>query len=128
MLALVVGFTLPRTRLAHDHLRLPKTRTSYYSHHLNQSALWEIEWFFRPLGYNLESLSNYIHYNTTIKSRQESHGITFSSYHIHILTPNPYVISSIIFSCQCTTNKLIHNSFHTKHLNISVSLYHIKHT
>jgi len=31
-----------------------------------------------------ESLSNYIHYNTTMKSRQGTHWITSNSYHIHV--------------------------------------------
>jgi len=32
---------------------LSKTRAFYYSHHLNQSALCEIDWFFRVSGCNL---------------------------------------------------------------------------
>ena len=31
---------------------LPKIRASRYSHHLNQSALFETNWFFRVLGCN----------------------------------------------------------------------------
>jgi len=40
----------------------------------------------------LESLSNYIHYNTTMKSPHETHGITSISYHIMFLTLKPHVI------------------------------------
>jgi len=41
----------------------------------------------------LESLFDYIHYNTTMRPLQEAHGITSNSCHIHVLTPIPHVIS-----------------------------------
>jgi len=95
---------------------LPKTKIFYYPHHLNQSV-----WLTDSIEFQdatlLESLSNYIHYNTTMKSLQEAHGITSTHGMSMFLTPNPHFISSIIISCQCTTNQPMHISFHTKHHN-----------
>jgi len=94
--SLSMGFTLPCTRLVWWSSRvsiLLKTKTSYNSHHLNQSALYEFYWFLELQDVTLlESLSNYIHYNTTMRSPQEAHGIMSNSYHIHVLTPNPHLI------------------------------------
>jgi len=86
--SLPMDFILPRTRLAFNHLgsfscqRLgpPATLTTWIS--LFYVKLTDsLEFQDATL---LESLSNYIHYNTTMKSYQEVHGITSISFHIHV--------------------------------------------
>jgi len=92
-----MGFTLPRTKLVHDHLRPlscqrlgpPTTFTTWISL-LYVSPTNSLECQDATL---LESLSNYIYYNTIIRSSQEIHGITSSPYHIHVLTPNSHIIT-----------------------------------
>ena len=68
----------------------------------------------------LESLSNYIHYNTTMKSPQETHGIMSISYNNHDLTPKPHVISKhhIPMSIPNQPAK-IYDLFHTKLINFN---------
>jgi len=86
--SLPMGLTLPRTRLAHDHLgslscqRLEPfaTLTTWISL-LYVGLTDSLDFQDATL---LDSLSNCIHYNTTIKYHQEFHGITSISYHIHV--------------------------------------------
>jgi len=75
----------------------------------------------------LESLSNYIHYNTTMKSPHETHGITSISYHKHDLTSN-HMLSQMSQSHANppSTNQVKLNLIPKTW--ISVSLYHIQHT
>jgi len=44
----------------------------------------------------LEFLSNYIHYNTTMKSHQEIHGITSISYQIHVSHTRTTILSQAL--------------------------------
>jgi len=67
----------------------------------------------------LESLSNYIHYNTTMKSHQEIHGIMSISYHFHVSHYNFMPMSQ-------PTNQFIIISGRTQY--ITVSFHDIKHT
>jgi len=72
----------------------PKTRTFRYSHHLNQSALCESDGFFRVSRCNITWILIWLytlqHHH---ESRQETYEIMSSSYHIHVPTPSPHVIS-----------------------------------
>jgi len=93
---LPMDFTLLHTRLVHNHLG-PLSCQRQPPHAL---AIWISSLYVRLIdsleiqdATLLESLSDYIHYNTTMKSHQETHGITSSSYHIHVPTPSPHVIS-----------------------------------
>jgi len=67
----------------------------------------------------LESLSNYTHYNTTMKSHQEIPEIMSISYHIHVLTlySTCYPMTSNSHAKAPPTNQLIHDLFHTKNMN-----------
>jgi len=113
---LPMGFTLPRTRLVHNHLvtlscqRLDLLLLSPLLLYVSLTDSLEFQ-----NAILLKSLSNCIHYNTTMKSRQESHEITSTHAMSIFLTPNPRSISSIIISCQCLTNQPIHVSSHVKH-------------
>jgi len=59
----------------------------------------------------LESLSNYIHYNTTMKSHQEIHRIMSNSCHIHVLTPYStcYLMTSKSHANAPPTNQFINH-------------------
>jgi len=109
---------------------LPKTRTSCFSHHTTWiSPLYvrltdSLEFHDATL---LESLSNYIHYNTTMNSRQETHGITSSSYHIHVPTRSTWNLKTSHFHANAppTNQSIVHfmlstkyNSLIPSHLNI----------
>jgi len=116
---LSMSFTLPPTRLVHDclgplscqRLEPPTTLITWISL-LYVSLTDSLELQDATL---LESLPNYIHYNTIMKSYQETHRITSNSYQNYVYTPNSYVTSSIIISYA--------NAQH-----ISVPLHSIKHT
>jgi len=91
------SFTQPRSRLVHDYLeslscqRLgPHTTLTTWISLLYVRLTDYLEFQDATL---LESLSNYIHHNTSMKSLQETHRITSSSCHIHVPTPKPHVIS-----------------------------------
>ena len=103
---LPMSFILPQVRLVNDHLRTlsyqrpgpPATLTTWTSL-LYVTLTNSLKCQDAAL---LESLFHYIHYNnTTIKSLLETHGITWSTYYVYILTQAQ---------------------------QISVSLHHIKHT
>jgi len=75
----------------------------------------------------LESLCDYIYYNTTMKSCQESHGITSNSYHIHVSHTKStcYLKTSKSHANAQPTNQPIHDLFHTKHnKNLSPIISH----
>jgi len=129
---LPMGFTLPRTRLVHGSLsyqRLgpPVTLTTWISP-LNVRLTDFLEFQDATL---LESLSNYIHYNTTMKSRQEFHGIM--STHTMSMFPHQNLMLSqrITISCKCTTNQFTlhfmssttYNSIIPSYLNIHNIIY-----
>jgi len=104
--SLSMGFTIPRTRLVHDHLRLlscqrlgpPATLTTW------PSLLYVSLTDSLVSGYNLTWILIPLHtlQNTTIKSPKVTHGIMSSLYHIHTLT----------------------HSFHTKNNNFSLITGH----
>jgi len=95
-----MSFTLPRTRLVHDHLKSlsyqrlgpPDTLTTWTSL-LYMSLIDSLECQDATL---LESLSNYIYYNnTTIKSLQETHWIKSSSYNTHVISKHNHLMPNI---------------------------------
>ena len=85
---LPMGFTLSHTMLVHYHLeplsyqRLGSLCTlTTLTSILYVSLTYFLKFHDATL---LESLYDYIHYNTTMKYHQESHEITSNSFHIHI--------------------------------------------
>ena len=93
---LPMSFILLRTRLVHDHLgslswqrRLgPLASLTTWTSLLYVSLTDSLEFQDVTL---LESLSDYIHYNTTMKPCQEFHGLTHTI--SMFLIPDPHVIS-----------------------------------
>jgi len=67
----------------------------------------------------LESLSNYIHYNTTMKSHKETHGITFISYHSHVSLTNDKFIKHNNLMPISNQPTMIHDFIQTKLINYS---------
>jgi len=126
---ITMGFTLLCTRLAFNHLGplscqrlgLSATLTTWISTlYVRQTNSLEFQ-----DATLLKSLSNYIHYNTTMKSHQEIYGITSNSCHIHVLTPYStyYLMTSKSHVIAPPTNQFI-NHF----ISYQLSQYHMKHT
>jgi len=99
--AIAMGFTLSHkvSLQTSKAIILPKTRASRYSHHLNQSALCETNWFFRTSGCNL-----YLNHYLIIYTGHHHEISTRDSWNYVYLTPD---------SCSSHHN---HN-FYLKHYN-----------
>jgi len=96
---------------------LPKTRASYYSHHLSQSALRETNWLFRVSGYNPYLNPYLIIYTTTPPWNLTKRLMELHLSHTTTMSLQPTTsLSSIAISCKYITNQptMIHDFIHTK--------------
>jgi len=64
----------------------------------------------------LESLSNYIHYTTTMESHQEIHGIMSISHHIYVSHTRTTILFKALWfqaNAQPTSQSMIHSIYST---------------
>jgi len=106
--SLPMGFTLPHKvgLWSSKAIMLSKTRTFYYSHHMNHSTLYDSDWFIRVSGCNLTWILKLLH---TLLYHQKGF--------LHeIPTPSPHVILEHYHPMLIIWNTVLnHHIIHAQH-------------